>query len=149
LQLDKFNFLKLGNCKITNNGLVKLLDGYSNLRKLDLNNCHDLTGEGLKKLSKKCPYLEYLNLLCCENMKNEILEVLPDSLKRLDLHACYKITNNDIVKLVKNCPNLKWLDLSYTSISDETLSVLKQKFPKLKIEAEGRFSLASCYYINK
>jgi hypothetical protein len=88
----------------------------SSVTQLDLSRCPDLTNEKLRKIVKKFP-----------------------NLQTLDLKSCQKITA-DGIKCVTSLPHLENLNLEWTSMNDKVVQVIVSALPKLKrlyLQASG------------
>jgi F-box/leucine-rich repeat protein 2/20 len=78
---------------------------FPNLQLLDLNNCYDISEEGINQILRRCCNIRHLNLSFCLEVK---------------LHG-----------MNFEAPKLKVLNLSYTSVDDETLYVISKNCPGL------------------
>jgi len=108
---------------------------FQNLTHLLLNGCN-ARDSSLLNLAKNCFSLQILNLSCCGQITNEILEIfLKNSQKSLvDLNIrCCGLVRDVTTNSIKNCSELFRINLSCTEISFNSCMVLLESCPKLEV----------------
>jgi len=93
LRLARYSWLRDENIKM-------FTSVFPNLQMLDLNECDDISEEGIFHVLRRCGNIRHLNLAHCFRVK--------------------------LIGLNFEVPNLEVLNLSYTSVDDETLYVISK-----------------------
>ncbi|XP_071952825.1 S-phase kinase-associated protein 2-like [Antedon mediterranea] len=146
---NKLRKLSLESANVNDN-LISVIARLScnTLEDINLGMCTGLTEKAFFQIFW-CKSLRSLNLSCCKLTSAQCLLpffLMPyPSLKHLNLSG-YRFWMNDlkVAKLVENCPNLLDLDLSDSSLTTESVSVIVQGLKDLK-----HISLSRCYDIEK
>lgn len=101
--------LVLRDCyKVTDDGFAHLLS--LSLKKLVISgSCDSITDAGLVGILLKFP-LEILELTCCYDITDTVMENLPSTLKELTISDCYNISDAGVASLT--CLNLSKLKIS-------------------------------------
>jgi len=87
---------------------------FTQLKKLNLNNCIKLTDNSITKITQNCSQLEDLSLTGCNQITNNSIIQLSQHCKKLqllDLSFNKQITDQSVFEVVKNCPELNELNL--------------------------------------
>jgi uncharacterized protein YjbI with pentapeptide repeats len=112
--LKELKFPSIQNSSLSiNNGILKEIACFSNLKKLDVSTHVSITDEGIENLTKNQTKLTYITLDNCSN-----------------------ITEATILSIVRNCPNIQGISALYCqncNISSQTLLEISEKLKKLKI----------------
>jgi hypothetical protein len=121
--------LKLTNVKVVTDQVSPFfIKRLTNVKRLDLLQCHNITDDYLLHLSS-LTNLRYLNLNCCREITDEGLVYLArlSKLKKIKLRCC-KINGTGLVHLNES---LKHLELSSSEIDNNILETIS-RFKKLK-----------------
>lgn len=90
-----------------------------------MNNCPEVSDNGIHFIGKQCPELEYISLSNCSRITDESLIALSHGcpkIKYLELSGCTQLSDNGFNSLCKACPDLHCLDLEEClHITDATL----------------------------
>ncbi|KAI7849042.1 hypothetical protein BDC45DRAFT_521821 [Circinella umbellata] len=117
------------------------LDTLRNLQWLDLSNCRKITNAGMLRLLENNTQLQHLTLSYCKNLTDETMlyfaQHCTKSLKYLNLQRCTKITDQGFVYWVNQAPNafcaLHTLNLTDCSfLTDKAIAHLVVAAPYLK-----------------
>ncbi|CAG8463819.1 6732_t:CDS:2 [Funneliformis mosseae] len=113
---ERLERLTLGGCRrLTDNGLLKLLDKANGLVALDVSDIENLTDAVVELVGERCRRLQGLNVSLCKKLSDKgILAVASRcrNLRRIKLSSCENITDESVVVLAKNCSHLLELDLT-------------------------------------
>ncbi|XP_051114758.1 F-box/LRR-repeat protein 3 [Andrographis paniculata] len=117
----------LSKCRVTDAGIVQLVNGCTNLKVLNLTCCSDLTDDAIFAVANYCQGLLCLQLECCNLLTERSLDYLASRcflLKEIDLTDCSGV--NDIgLKYLSKCTELKSLKLGLCmNITDKGLSYI-------------------------
>jgi len=126
-------------------GLVEILDGCPNLKKLNLGMLPCVGAKTISAIINSCSNLEELSLNSCPNVTNSDLKNLSDHakcLKRVCLDMCSKINDDGITAVAKGCP-LEEFSLCADRVSDQSLYAISRFNKNLK-----RLELSFCYLVS-
>ncbi|KAI9261422.1 hypothetical protein BDA99DRAFT_464372 [Phascolomyces articulosus] len=132
--LRSLQWLDLSNCrKITDNGMLHLLENNTNLQHLTLSYCKNLTDQTMLYFAQHCTQdLQYLNLQRCTKITDQgfvhWLNQAPNAfcaLHTLNLTDCSFLTDRAIAHLIVAAPYLNDLSISFCcALSDTSLEEL-------------------------
>ena len=92
--------------KITNVGILKIVEGCRQLQSLNLVYCVKVTDVGIIKIGEGCPQLQSLDLSCCSQVTDvgitKIGEGCPQ-LQSLDLFYCKQVTDSGMSNITNVC----------------------------------------------
>ncbi|KAL5701063.1 hypothetical protein ACHQM5_026442 [Ranunculus cassubicifolius] len=131
----KLTCIKLESCDlITKKGLDQLGSSCSLLEEVDLTDCSGVDDDGLKSLSR-CSELLRLKLGLCLNISDKGVSYIGSScakLQELDLYRCMGITDAGLLAICSGCKKLKKLNLCYceqiTDMGLKSVSTLEELF---------------------
>lgn len=106
--------LKLGLCEnISNEGLIYIGAGCSNLQELDLYRSVRIGDTGLAALASGCPKLRIVNLSYCIGITDDGLKSLArlDELYNLEIRGCFRVTSTGLSAIALGCKHLVELDI--------------------------------------
>ncbi|RHZ44783.1 hypothetical protein Glove_709g46 [Diversispora epigaea] len=113
---ERLERLTLGGCRrITDTGLLRLLEKADGLIALDVSDIENLTDAVLDLVGERCRRLQGLNVNSCKKVTDKGIMAVASrcrSLRRIKLSSCENITDESVVVLAKNCPHLLELDLT-------------------------------------
>ncbi|CAG8456746.1 15643_t:CDS:2 [Acaulospora colombiana] len=113
---ERLERLTLGGCRrLTDAGLLKLLEKTDGLVALDVSDIENLTDKVIKLVGERCRRLQGLNVSLCKGVTDAgIIEVASRcrSLRRIKLSSCENITDESVIVLAENCQHLLELDLT-------------------------------------
>lgn len=132
LSSAKLEYLSLCNRLFTDEDIVQLLPLGSNLEtelcSLNLNDCGELTCEGLSRLCH-CTSLIELRVSGCQLYGSDFPTLLPPSLRVLDVSYCKEVTDPGEYGVMHIPKSLRTLELAGPDVMDSTLEMLE--LPKL------------------
>ncbi|KAK0077182.1 hypothetical protein PV325_004319 [Microctonus aethiopoides] len=104
---------------VNNDFLIKLAANCTELEELNIENCRDVSNDGITAVSK----LKKLTTLIINELRKVTDTVLSKfvSLKVLFCRNCHLIRDNGVIELLQNAPYLDLIELSGTSISTRFL----------------------------
>jgi Leucine-rich repeat (LRR) protein len=117
--LKNLHTFDISNCKITDIGLIYILQTAINLHTLDIGYCRLITDESLNFFKEN---LRVFSACGCYNIQFKNAYKL-NNLEELTLGYIYNMDDNTI-KLAPHLTNLKKLDLSESTISDSSLMLI-------------------------
>lgn len=131
-------FLSFEESKITDQELQFIAPLCSNLEKLDLTLCHEITAEGLKAVIKHCLNLQSLKLDWSQIAIEHLIPLLAKGCPKLNsLHLSHmgkkKISDEQLQQLVQGCSNLKTLYIDGNEITDQGIKAIAQYCPNLSV----------------
>ncbi|ESQ29536.1 hypothetical protein EUTSA_v10023830mg, partial [Eutrema salsugineum] len=107
-------------------------------RKIDMLNFEDVDYDLLEKMCRHAVDLSHGGLVeidirnfCTVSLLNYIADS-SSNLRSIKLAMCYQITNEGLIEAVVKLPLLEDLEISYCSLSGESLKVVGQSCPNLK-----------------
>lgn len=112
--------IDLMNCKKINDDVIKILVKHNkDIKKINLQNCSELTSESIKELALNCP-IKCINLSGCHNISNLGINALAKfcPMDSINLTYCDNLTN-DCFKNLAKCKSLREIYLCNKLISDE------------------------------
>ncbi|CAI9103460.1 OLC1v1001942C1 [Oldenlandia corymbosa var. corymbosa] len=115
--------LKLGLCtNISDKGLSYIASYCKQICELDLYRCSEVGDDGLAALSIGCKKLKKLNLSYCNKVTDKGMMYLGNMevLSDLELRSLLNITGDGLVKLASGCIELSQLDLKHCENVDDT-----------------------------
>lgn len=117
--------LGLQDCqKLTDQALLNVSLGLTNLRSINLSFCANIRDSGLKCLARM-PHLQSVNLRSCDNISDTGIAYLAEGgsrIQTLDVSFCDKVGDQALVHISQGLYNLRSLSLSACHITDEGLS---------------------------
>lgn len=130
VRAPQLQWLEMTGC---NFGICNIgkLTGFKNLKNLNLKGSR-ISDHQLLALLKELPNLKTLNLSECRSLSTAFEKLASTKLETLYLEHL-PIKAETIDALLQRCPNLKELHLFYSPVSDEQVSILKKKYPQLRI----------------
>ncbi|CCC11215.1 hypothetical protein SMACR_03920 [Sordaria macrospora] len=140
--------LTMTGCKrITDAGLLKLLQNNHGLLALDISGMEDITETSIYAVAEKCRRLQGLNVSNCTKVSVASLVELAQScrfIKRLKLNECTQVTDEAVIAFAENCPNILEIDLHQCRlIGNDPVTALMSKGKALR-----ELRLASCDLID-
>ncbi|KEH28629.1 putative leucine-rich repeat domain, L domain-containing protein [Medicago truncatula] len=138
--------------------LILIVDCFPNLEHLALNDCDDISEEGIDHVLRRCCKMTHLDLFGCSNLKMMILFEVPQlkvlnlsmtrvnddalfviskncrGILKLLLENCHDVTEKGVRHVVENCAQLQKINLRNCSIivnSDVLVSLILSR-PSLK-----------------
>ncbi|KAK3946641.1 hypothetical protein QBC32DRAFT_132289 [Pseudoneurospora amorphoporcata] len=140
--------LTMTGCKrITDAGLLKLLQNNHGLLALDISGMEDITETSIYIVAEKCRRLQGLNVSNCTKVSVASLVELAQScrfIKRLKLNECTQVTDEAVIAFAENCPNILEIDLHQCRlIGNDPVTALMSKGKALR-----ELRLASCDLID-
>jgi F-box/leucine-rich repeat protein 2/20 len=96
---------------------------FSNLKEFSIQNNYKITNEGLIDFAKNCSNLLKLNIQDCENISQNCIIEITKIFKNLNSFAFgffesqYNINNEYFTTMFNNCKNLKSLNISYSNLT--------------------------------
>ena len=114
----RLHTIKLNNCTdISDQGIENMMQNGGLLEDIDLSFCFKLTDNSIKSIATtNKTRLKVLNISWCQNITDKGVAYLGQScthLVRLDVSWCNKLTHLGIQALVSNCQRLKIIDIRY------------------------------------
>ncbi|CAG8486725.1 11771_t:CDS:2 [Dentiscutata erythropus] len=144
---ERLERLTLGGCRrLTDVGLLKLLEKADGLVALDVSDIENLTDSVVELVGERCRRLQGLNVSMCRKISDKGIMVVASkcrSLRRIKLSNCDNITDESVIVLAKNCPHLLELDL--TNCNQITNKAIKPVFENCTQLRELR--LACCAHL--
>ncbi|XP_052243148.1 uncharacterized protein LOC127853062 isoform X2 [Dreissena polymorpha] len=133
--------LNLGQCyKLTDSCISQLSGILGRIESLDLRGCKQIKDNCIHRLVKNCSRLKHLSLANCLNITDvSILEISTylNDIRSLDVCGCKQITDSSVRALVNTCSNLRHFDISSTSCTHRSVSMIAnfcgQRLETLKI----------------
>ncbi len=152
--------INLSYIKITNQGLITLVQGCSNIKDINLTGCKLITDDGLNILGKWCPNIQNIDFGGCKSFTNKgfiALSQWSPNIQMINLENT-NITYKGLTVLAKKCPNIQVINLGCTKIFDRGLTALAQRCPNIQdislrysnITDKGLIALAqNCFNIQR
>lgn len=102
----------MGADRITDNGLVHLLQSCTKIEKLSLGFCSGLSNRSLLRLSD-LPRLTHLSIFECTAVSDETMLSLSSLmyLKYIDCHACHQLTRASLPYFIAGFPSLQFVNI--------------------------------------
>ena len=155
--------LALRDCKITDTGLLTIVDGCPHLESFCASSCHLISSTGIMDLSRGCNQLRDITFDGCKSLSDRWLSCVAKGcpnltsfaisrskyvtdtgiswiaggcrkLERLTLEGCSKISDAGAIALASGCPDLKSISIkSCLRITDLGVSALSIKCHQLKL----------------
>ncbi|RYG65258.1 hypothetical protein EON64_12300 [archaeon] len=126
--LARLTCLDLGDCNISDAGLLAVARGCKRLRFLNLENCTLLTDKSLVELAKNCVCMQLANLTNCSQLTNKAAVAMGRSwkdLRSINLSRCPLITDKGVKALAWGCKGLQAVNLAgLKKISEESMCML-------------------------
>ncbi|KOS22443.1 SCF E3 ubiquitin ligase complex F-box protein grrA [Escovopsis weberi] len=124
--------LTLTNCrKLTDNGLIALVENNASLLALDISNDKHITEQSIYAIAANCKRLQGLNISGCENISNESMINLAQNcrfIKRLKLNECSQLRDDAVLAFAEHCQNILEIDLHQcTQIGNAPITSLLAK----------------------
>ena len=120
--------LNLGQCyKITSSDIGRLVSHLQSIVNLDLRGCKQARDACVKTIVKHCPHLVSLVLANCPLITDVAMSEIATNLSAvrcLDVCGCVKVTDHGVRALARSCNRLNSLDLSSTSITQKSVTLL-------------------------
>ncbi|KAJ2904416.1 putative scf e3 ubiquitin ligase complex f-box protein grra [Zalerion maritima] len=121
--------LTLTKCKkLTDNGLIPLIQKNPNLLALDISEDADVTEATIYALAQSCRKIQGLNVSSCKEISNPSMVALANNckyLKRLKLNDCNKMEDATVMAFATNCRNILEIDLQKcVNITNEPVTAL-------------------------
>ncbi|CAJ0651099.1 10059_t:CDS:2 [Entrophospora sp. SA101] len=139
---ERLERLTLGGCrKLTDEGLLKLLDKSEGLIALDVSDIENLTDVVIELVGERCRRLQGLNVSMCKKITDKGITAIASKCKGLRRD----ITDKSVIDLAENCPHLLELDL--TSCHQITGDAIQSVFENCSQLRELR--LAYCRYLTE
>lgn len=157
--------LVIGTTGITDRGLAHLKKA-KNLVRLDIRNCKNVTGDGIKQIVRDCPGLTYFSCSNCSMSRDIVPELVKlrhiqhlhlaglgltdedmeplsriDSLLNLDISENDQITEKGLMTLLK-APHLANLRVHECNFSPDAIAQFKKKRPHCSVDEkrkQGRY----------
>lgn len=145
------DWLSIGDDRIVDSSIAKMIAGCVNLQHLDLSYCHNITDDSIKIVTEGIYELQSLSLSECRYITDNGINMIAEKCRNLrhlnlsqciDIHdlsenminlRCYKITNRGISKIAQNCPNLCHLNLSNCrTIGDSSMEIVAERCHSLE-----------------
>ncbi len=103
---------------VTNKSILALAGSVS-LQDLSLQDCWQVSNEGVINVIKNCP-ITRLNLCLCRKIDDTVIAALAEKnqIEDLNIYYCKKVTK-EAVKMLTNCSKLKHIRVSCSGIDDE------------------------------
>lgn len=126
--LKKLKTLDLGECPVTDRGLLAIAEGCKRLSFLNLHNCTEITDASVAEVAANNPKLKLLNCSGCVKITSKsacaIGRNCPE-LTSLNLSRCLLITDKGIKTIAHGCRNLQAVNLAgLKKISEESMFAL-------------------------
>ena len=122
-----FDASDLSGChRITDDAIICLASGCSDLQSLNLSFCEKITDAAIINIADSCPYLKSLDL-CFLGVTDVAIIRIADrcsNLQTLDLSDCIAITDAAIIRIVDRCSHLMCLGICCLA---EELKILLSK----------------------
>ncbi|KHJ35012.1 putative scf e3 ubiquitin ligase complex f-box protein grra [Erysiphe necator] len=140
--------LTLTNCEgLSDNGLMSLLNGSSNLLALDISGDSQITERSMEVLANNCSRLQGLNITGCNRISSASMMLVAEkcrNIKRLKLNDCDQLDDAAVIEFSKKCPNMLEIDLHQCKgIGDEPVTALLKNGKSLR-----ELRLANCDLIS-
>lgn len=140
--------LTLTNCEgLSDNGLMSLLQGSSNLLALDISGDAQITERSMEVLANNCSRLQGLNITGCNRISSASMMLVAEkcrNIKRLKLNDCDQLDDAAVIEFSKKCPNMLEIDLHQCKgIGDEPVTALLKNGKSLR-----ELRLANCDLIS-
>jgi F-box/leucine-rich repeat protein 9 len=109
--LKDLRYLNIAGCyQITDKSLIKCFD-LPDLKELNISRCHNCTEAGIDNMTKKCKFIEALDLSeCSRHVTDSTIEIVTKNATRLEtlkLNGCHQITDDALDIMKRNCKYLK------------------------------------------
>lgn len=129
--------LTLVNCSnLTHGPIVGILQGCEKLQSIDMSGVRDITDEIFDALADNCPRLQGLYAPGCPKVTNGVLLKIVDScpmLKRVKISDCENLTDDSIIELTMKCKFLIEVDVhNCPNITDVALQRLFNDLEQLR-----------------
>jgi len=123
--------LTLNHCPISDDAFHGQFEHLSQLQRLGLKNCKQVTDASIKNLVQQATSLVSVDFSCTK-ITSEVIQILikncSKTLENCYLWKCAALKSWDILKLIRNVVNLKELDVSSLSIvQDNTITEIQKK----------------------
>ncbi|KAF3363195.1 Uncharacterized protein PHSC3_000209 [Chlamydiales bacterium STE3] len=128
--------LSLASChQIGDRELSLILQSASQLREVDLSNCRSITEAGFLELAQILIRLNKINVSRTFMTDTCLVELANRAqfIEYADFSRCSAITERGVYHFVKAEANLKEIYLADCRLAEESLRLLKENYPKLKI----------------
>lgn len=127
--------LVISDRSITDGTLIRIIEGYPYLGRIDVNKCPEISDISLSKIEEVSPGLKSLNVSGLTTITDTVIiqisEACPD-MEYPNLSNCYLLTDAAVIKIAESFPNLKALYLqSCRNVSDYSSKIqpfLQQNF---------------------
>ena len=101
------------NLRVDNARLISIANGCPKLQSLNIDNCSNITDDGIRALANGLPQLQSLNISCCDKITDEGITALANGLPQLqslNIDGCHKITDEGIRALASGLRQLQSLN---------------------------------------
>lgn len=137
-QLRHLIYLSLSHCsQMMDNDLKLISQSCPILNELNLEECRNITDQGIVDAIHYLPALTKLNLNRC-NLTNKCLVEIGlrcSHLTHLSLIRCLALTDKGLLQLVRLSPSLRYLNIKNCEFSLKLVLQLRRDFPFLEIDA--------------
>lgn len=132
--------LQIWDCNVTFEGLTFIQGQRLKLKYLDIQDCRQITDQGLALIAEKFPYIEVLTLDWCGPTSIVGFQAFVDKFRRLinlNLDMC-DVSQEQIKKLVERCPLLVSLYVEHADTLrkqglEDLFNFLSEKYPHLEL----------------
>lgn len=133
---NKLRVVILDDClQVTDEGLSSLADGCPNLREVSLRGMHrEVRDAGIANLAVSCGQLRKLNLSSCAMLTDATLEAIAENCKFLEeLSLAYtNVSSTGLLRLSGECDGLQTLDVSHCRrVTTDAVGALRAACPSL------------------
>ncbi|XP_039513674.1 protein AMN1 homolog [Pimephales promelas] len=112
--------LDLQNCVVSDSALKQI--NCLQLREILLEDCAEITSEGVEVLASRCPCLQVVDLTGCTAVTDSGIQALAlhcKSLKVISLSGCIALSDQALLELGTNCRRLYSIYFSGTNVTDQ------------------------------
>jgi len=128
--------LNISHSRITDEGLLALVQNCHALISLSLTNNHILTDQGIARAAAHFSDLQSLNFSGCA-LTDYALDEMALHCRRaacIFLAKCTRITDNGILSLINGCSNLLFLDLTdCLQVTNDALQEIVLNHPRIQL----------------
>ncbi|KAF2837740.1 RNI-like protein [Patellaria atrata CBS 101060] len=129
--------LTLTNCtKVTDTGLIPLLEGNRSLLALDVTGLESITDKTMLAVARNSVRLQGLNITNCKKITDPSLEEVAKNckyVKRLKFNGCHQLTDKAVMAFALNCHQILEIDLhDCRLLEDESVTALLSEGRQLR-----------------